>query len=63
MIRIVTRFGDKRVTTLQYNGKWITLTSLSQYPHLSADDLYQAGRNHLQAACALKDSLQVNASE
>lgn len=56
MIRIRTQIGDKRVSTLFHNGKWHTLVTGGG--GAEADNLLEAGRNHLQAALQLRNKTE-----
>lgn len=52
MIRMRTTFGDKRVFTLFFNGKWVTMATGMQT--IDAASLLEAGQNHLTYALNLR---------
>jgi hypothetical protein len=56
MIRIRTRFGDKRVYTIFFNGKWITMATGMEAK--DADTLMDAGQNHLLTSCQLRERIE-----
>jgi hypothetical protein len=47
MIRIKTIVGEEKVLTIHYGDKWFTLSPDKQGG--TADNLLQAGTNHLEA--------------
>lgn len=58
MIRIYTRFPDnKRVATIFFQNSWVTMGSGMEV--MAADNLFDAGKNHLQMACALREKLKL----
>lgn len=56
MLRIKTKIGEGKVYTLFFNGKWITMLSYpgKQTNSTDADNLREAGENHLAYALDLQ---------
>lgn len=52
LVRMRTRVGDKRVFTLFFNGKWVTMATGLQT--VDATSLAEASQNHLALALNLQ---------
>ena len=52
LVRMRTRVGDKRVFTLFFNGKWVTMATGLQT--VDATNLAEASQNHLTLAFNLR---------
>lgn len=59
MIRIKTMIGKLRVYTIPFNGKWFTIYN-GWGDSKSADNLFEAGQNHLQAVAHMKSKVDEN---